>query len=247
VATGDDLLTPPRAAESTGAACPVPLASRSGTTLCGGTPSPRRPDTGLALAGRYRPGIDPTSTIPDRHGVPSDPPDDPSATRSTDSHLRVAVLADTHLRGGVDGLPARARAELDAADVVLHAGDIVERALLAELPEPWHAVLGNNDHGLAGTLPDRLELDLCGVRVAMVHDSGARTGRERRMRRWFPTADVVVFGHSHDPVDTEGIDGQRLFNPGSAVQRRRQPHRTMGVLVLGTGRVVDHRIVVVDD
>ena len=67
------------------------------------------------------------------------------------------------------------------------------------------------------------------------------------MRRWFPTADVVVFGHSHEPCSVEGVDGQLLFNPGSAVQRRRQPSRTMGVLELGDGRVLDHRIVVVDD
>jgi hypothetical protein len=108
---------------------------------------------------------------------------------------------------------------------------------------PVHAVLGNNDHDLVGTLPDRLELELGGVRVAMVHDSGARAGRERRMRRWFPDAQVVVFGHSHQPVDADGDGGQRLFNPGSAVQRRRQPHRTIGVLELHAGAVVGHEIV----
>jgi hypothetical protein len=104
-------------------------------------------------------------------------------------------------------------------------------------------VLGNNDHALAGALPDRLELELAGVRVAMVHDSGSRAGRERRMRRWFPAADVVVFGHSHEPVDSVGEDGQRLFNPGSAVQRRRQPRRTIGLLALAGGAVVGHEIV----
>ena len=179
--------------------------------------------------------------------TPTSTPRGSSAARHDGAPVQVAVIADTHLRSGVDGLPPRARAELDAADVVLHAGDVVDGALLAALPRPWHAVLGNNDVGLSGTLPERVELELGGVRVAMVHDSGARAGRERRMRRWFPTADVVVFGHSHDPVDAEGVDGQRLFNPGSAVQRRRQPHRTMGVLVLGEGRVLDHRIVVLDD
>jgi predicted phosphodiesterase len=76
----------------------------------------------------------------------------------------------------------------------------------------------------------------------MVHDSGARAGRERRMRRWFPGAQVVVFGHSHEPVDAEGVEGQRLFNPGSAVQRRRQPRRTVGVLELGGGRIVGHEV-----
>jgi predicted phosphodiesterase len=63
------------------------------------------------------------------------------------------------------------------------------------------------------------------------------------MRRRFPTADVVVFGHSHIPVDVEGIDGQRLFNPGSATERRRQAVHTYGRLVVEDGRLVDHAIV----
>ena len=134
--------------------------------------------------------------------------------------------------------------QVEACDAVLHAGDVVTADLLDALRarRPVHAVLGNNDHALLGVLPDRLELELGGVRVAMVHDSGARAGRERRMRRWFPGAQVVVFGHSHEPVDAEGVDGQRLFNPGSAVQRRRQPRRTVGVLELSGGRVVRHEI-----
>lgn len=134
--------------------------------------------------------------------------------------------------------------QVEACDAVVHAGDVVTADLLVALRarRPVHAVLGNNDHDLVGALPDRLELELGGVRVAMVHDSGARAGREPRMRRWFPDAQVVVFGHSHEPVDTEGVDGQRLFNPGSAVQRRRQPRRTIGVLELGSGRVVRHEI-----
>ena len=159
--------------------------------------------------------------------------------------VRLLVLADTHLRSDLSKLPTGVWEQVDACDAVLHAGDVVTGDLLDALRSrrPVHAVLGNNDTALAGTLPDRLELDLAGVRVAMVHDSGARAGRERRMRRWFPDADVVVFGHSHDPVDAEGEDGQRLFNPGSAVQRRRQPHRTIGVLELAGGAVVRHEII----
>jgi putative phosphoesterase len=159
--------------------------------------------------------------------------------------MRVLVLADTHLGADLGKLPPEVWDELDRSDVVLHAGDVVTPHLLGALSRraPVHAVLGNNDLALVGQLPDRLELELGGVRVGMVHDSGARAGRERRMQRWFPRADVVVFGHSHDPVDAEGEDGQRLFNPGSAVQRRRQPHRTIGLLELAAGRIVEHRIV----
>jgi putative phosphoesterase len=163
----------------------------------------------------------------------------------TDARLRLLVLADTHLRTDLSALPVEVWDHVEACDAVLHAGDVVTADLLEALRalRPVHAVLGNNDHALAGALPDRLELELAGVRLAMVHDSGARAGRERRMRRWFPGADVVVFGHSHEPVDALGEDGQRLFNPGSAVQRRRQPHRTIGLLALAGGAVVGHEIV----
>lgn len=161
------------------------------------------------------------------------------------SRLRLLVLADTHLRVDLSPLPRQVWDEIERCDAVLHAGDVVTGDLLDALRarRPVHAVLGNNDHALVGTLPDRLELELAGVRVAMVHDAGVRAGRERRMRRWFPDARVVVFGHSHEPVDAEGEDGQRLFNPGSAVQRRRQPRRTIGVLELAAGAVVAHEIV----
>lgn len=161
---------------------------------------------------------------------------------------RVAVLADTHLRGGADLLPPAVLAHLRTADVILHAGDVVGRPLLDDLAAiaPTHAVLGNNDHDLVGQLPDRLELELAGVRVAMVHDSGARKARPGRLRRWFPDADLVVFGHSHDPADEEGVDGQRLFNPGSPTQRRRQPHRSMGILDLADGQIIDRQIITID-
>jgi putative phosphoesterase len=161
------------------------------------------------------------------------------------SRVRALVLADTHLRGDLSPLPAAVWDAVEASDVVLHAGDVVTGDLLDALRRrrPVHAVLGNNDRELVGLLPDRLAVALGGVRLAMVHDSGARGGRERRLRRWFPEAGVVVFGHSHEPVDAEGVDGQRLFNPGSAVQRRRQPERTMGRLVLEDGAVVEHEIV----
>ena len=93
---------------------------------------------------------------------------------------------------------------------------------------PVHAVLGNNDHGLVGCLPERLELEIGGLRLAVVHDSGARVGRAGRLRRWFPQADLVVFGHSHQPVNELGEGGQRLFNPGSPTQRRQAPVATYG-------------------
>ena len=158
----------------------------------------------------------------------------------------VVTLADTHLRRGWKRrLPDAAYAELERADVILHAGDVLVGEVLEDLARfaPVHAVLGNNDAELVDALPEELQLTLDGVRVAMVHDSGPRAGRERRLRRRFPTADVVVFGHSHVPWDAPGEDGQWLHNPGSAVERRSQPHHTLGTLDLADGRRIASAIV----
>jgi putative phosphoesterase len=163
--------------------------------------------------------------------------------------MRGVVLAATHLRPGRDKrLPDAAYDELARADLILHAGDVVTRDLLDELGgfAPVRAVLGNNDIGLTGVVPEADAFDVDGVRVAMIHDSGPRAGRERRMKKRFPGAAVVVFGHSHIPWNDTGIDGQVLFNPGSAVDRRAQPHRTLGVLDLGDGRIRRRRIVELD-
>ncbi len=154
--------------------------------------------------------------------------------------MRVLVLSDTHLQAAtLDRLPPEVWALADAADVILHAGDVVDAALLDALAEraPTHAVLGNNDHGLGDRLPETLEIDLDGVAVAMVHDSGATAGRPARMQRRFPRADVVVFGHSHDPVVQRVDGGPVLLNPGSPTHRRRQPVHTVAELDLAGGVV----------
>jgi uncharacterized protein len=160
--------------------------------------------------------------------------------------MRAVVLSDTHLRAdAARRLPDVVYEALDSADVVLHCGDVVERTLLDDLANyaTVYAVLGNNDVTLRGTLPERLVVELGGVRVGMVHDSGPTKGRPARMRRAFPTCELVVFGHSHAPVDEPGIDGQWLLNPGSPTQRRRQLRPSFATLDLEGGGIADHRII----
>ena len=169
--------------------------------------------------------------------------------------LRVVVLADTHLHSrplgaetAIRRLPDSAWPHLRKADVILHAGDVLDEGILRELSElaPVHAVLGNNDRSLVGILPVVSLVELGGVRIGMIHDSGAAAGRARRLRRRFPDADVVVFGHSHAPVDEVGEDGQLLFNPGSPTQRRAQPVHSIGELRIVGGVVAKHRIIALD-
>ena len=154
------------------------------------------------------------------------------------ARVRAVVLADTHLRSGRPRrLPDPVYTALDQADVILHAGDVLDEAVLHELSgfAPTFAVLGNNDYQLAGLLPETRQLTLAGVPIAMIHDAGPRQGREGRMARRFPEARVVVFGHSHVPHWAAGRQGQWLLNPGSPTERRAQPHHTMARLELAGG------------
>ncbi|MFI9816549.1 metallophosphoesterase family protein [Saccharothrix variisporea] len=164
--------------------------------------------------------------------------------------MRVVVLADTHAPRRWKSCPPRVAEHLRDADLVLHAGDVCVPSVLDELAAfaPVVAVAGNNDGPdvVAWGAPEAVELDVDGLPVAMIHDSGQAKGRTARMRRRFPNARLVVFGHSHIPLDESG-DGVRIFNPGSPTDRRRQPHGTIGVLEVAAGELVSARIVPVTD
>jgi hypothetical protein len=160
--------------------------------------------------------------------------------------MRIAVLADTHSPRRWRTCPPAVAAHLENADAILHAGDVCLAVTLDELSQwaPVHVVLGNNDGPdvAAWGAPETLEVVLGGVPIAMIHDSGPAKGRAARMRHRFPTATLVVFGHSHIPWN-ETHGGQLLFNPGSATDRRRQPHGTIGELIIADGRLASARVI----
>jgi putative phosphoesterase len=138
-------------------------------------------------------------------------------------------------------LPAPVWAAVDAADVVIHAGDWVSLDLLNALEARARrlvGVFGNNDGpSLRARLPEVARVELAGVRFAVVHETGAAAGRERRCARAYPDVDVLVFGHSHIPWDTTADTGLRLLNPGSPTDRRRQPTFTWMTAEVAGGTV----------
>lgn len=157
--------------------------------------------------------------------------------------MRLLLLADTHLPRRARDLPAQVWAEVAAADLVVHAGDWVSAALLDRLEQRSAALLGcwgNNDGPeLRARLPEVARATVEGVRLAVVHETGASSGREARADRDHPDTDLLVFGHSHIPWDTVTPGGMRLLNPGSPTDRRRQPSCTYMTARLRDGAVLD--------
>jgi uncharacterized protein len=151
-----------------------------------------------------------------------------------------AVIADTHLPRGTRRLPDQCLRRIRAADLLIHAGDFSTASAYDEIaaigPE-LVAVHGNvDDAALRAKLPSQAVIDRAGVRIGLIHDAGPAHGRPARLRRAFPDADAVIFGHSHVPLrEREG--GFEIFNPGSPTERRRAPRRSMGLARIEAGRV----------
>jgi putative phosphoesterase len=153
----------------------------------------------------------------------------------------IAIIADTHLPRGERRLPESCLLRLRAADLLLHAGDISTAGVLGELAAlgpPVLAVHGNVDEpALHERLPAKLQAELGDVSLAMTHDAGPSKGRIARLRRRFPRADAVVFGHSHIPLHEADEGGFQIFNPGSPTDRRRQAEHTMGLARIERGTI----------
>jgi putative phosphoesterase len=154
--------------------------------------------------------------------------------------VQLAIISDTHMPKGSRALPPTCVERLRAADAILHAGDLVALdvlALLESLGPPVHAVHGNIDEPeVRIRLPAVRVVEAEGARIVMTHDGGPAQGRLARLRRRYPDADAVVFGHSHLPLH-EHADGFHVFNPGSPTERRRAPRHTMGLATALDGRL----------
>jgi putative phosphoesterase len=154
---------------------------------------------------------------------------------------RLLLLADTHLPKRAKDLPAEVWRAVEVADLVLHAGDWVDVALLDTLESRSRrlvGVAGNNDHGvLRERLPELATLEVEGLSFGVVHETGQASGRELRCEAQYPDLDVLVFGHSHIPWDTTSPGGLRLLNPGSPTDRRRQPFCTYMTATVADGEL----------
>ncbi len=155
--------------------------------------------------------------------------------------MRLAIISDTHMGPARrNRLPDRCEELIAGSDLLVHAGDVMTLEALAEIEAigpPVRAVAGNmDDWDLRERLPDTDEIDVDGATLAVVHDAGPAAGRLGRMRRRFPGADAVVFGHSHIPLHEREGDFQ-IFNPGSPTERRRAPSHSMGVAHVEDGRL----------
>jgi len=163
---------------------------------------------------------------------------------------RLVIVSDTHVPQRARAIPAPLWRAMEEADVVVHAGDWNGIALLDEIEARVArlvAVRGNNDGPeFDDRLPEVASIELDGIALAVLHDSGPAERREARMEARFPDADVLVFGHSHIPWDTTTPRGLRLLNPGSPTDKRRQPTGSYLLVTADEGVLRDVELVPIE-
>lgn len=157
--------------------------------------------------------------------------------------MKIGVISDTHLREPDERLLDIVRKHFREADLILHAGDLVDlRVLDAFGDKDVIAVCGNMDSPrVEGEIPPKRVLQIGRFRIGLIHGWGSPLDLEDRIRREFDNVDCIVYGHSHHPANhiREGI---LFFNPGTACERRHAVPNTIGILEVGedtiTGRII---------
>jgi uncharacterized protein len=160
--------------------------------------------------------------------------------------VKIGVISDTHLMGRHEKLQQIAETVFSDVDLVLHAGDLVDIAVLdAFAPKEVRAVFGNMDPpGVRDVLPEKLIWEIDGRRLALIHGWGPPSAIEKRLLDYVGPVDCLVYGHTHYPVN-EVWDGTLFFNPGSATDRRFAPHNTVGLL--DVSEEIVGKIIVLED
>ncbi len=156
--------------------------------------------------------------------------------------VKIGVLSDTHISGFDENLMRVIDDNFSDTDLIFHAGDLVDLHVLDMFGEKEvRAVCGNMDNARARReLPEQLIMDVGGFKIGLIHGWGAPDGMEKKLLNQLGRLDCIVFGHTHYPVNQK-IGGVYFFNPGSAVDKRFAPFRSIGILEVGneiTGRII---------
>lgn len=161
--------------------------------------------------------------------------------------MKIGVISDTHLRGPDDRLLAIVRKHFHDAGMILHAGDLVELAVLEAFGDrDVIAVCGNMDPPRVGEeIPYKRVIEVGRFRIGLIHGWGSPVGLEDRLLLEFERVDCIVYGHSHCPANRVR-DGILFFNPGSACDRRHASSTSVGLLEVGPD-AIEGRIIAVDE
>lgn len=153
--------------------------------------------------------------------------------------MRILVLADTHVPRTMPDLPQAVYDEIPHVDMIIHAGDFVEKDIFNKLKalKPIKAVYGNMDSTDIHHLISPKEVIQVGkFKIGIIHGHGAPRDMIETVRGEFGDVDAIIFGHSHVPVNMVK-NGVLFFNPGSPTDKIFAPSNSYGILEISDDKI----------
>jgi uncharacterized protein len=144
-------------------------------------------------------------------------------------NMKIGILSDTHLTHITEDFKETTKRVFDGVDMIIHAGDMTGISVFNYLSN-WElkAVRGNmDDFDLYNLLPEKRIENIMGKNIGIIHGKGPPSGIENLVLREFQNVDLIIFGHSHIPLEAKK-EGTLLFNPGS-YRRSYSYHGTVGI------------------
>jgi uncharacterized protein len=157
--------------------------------------------------------------------------------------MRIGVLSDTHIHRVSRDFRDLLDHHFSQVDVLFHAGDYTSPVVVEFLSSKnFHGVYGNMDPlGIRAVLPEKKIVELGGFRFGLIHGWGSSAGLEEKVLGQFTDVDVIVYGHSHKPMN-DVVQGVLLFNPGTASGYSSYGVHSIGILECGDmvkGEIID--------
>ncbi len=158
--------------------------------------------------------------------------------------MKIFVLSDTHIPRTANDLPFKLYEEIQKCDLIIHAGDIVEKSFYDKLKniKDIKAVYGNMDSTeLKNVLQQKEIINAGKFKIGLIHGWGSPDRVEENIRKEFKDVDVIIYGHTHIPKN-EIVDGVLFFNPGSPTDKTFAPCNSYGILKIGdsiSGEIIE--------
>ena len=146
--------------------------------------------------------------------------------------MKIGVISDTHIPANAEEIPRKILEDFKGVELILHAGDLVELYVLDTLKEiaEVKVVFGNMDTPrVRKALPQKEIIEIKNFKIGLVHGWGAPDQLREVVRKEFRDVDVIVYGHSHSPLN-ESIEDVLFFNPGSPTDKVFAPYNSYGIL-----------------
>jgi uncharacterized protein len=139
--------------------------------------------------------------------------------------MKIGIISDTHINKHPKKILEIIDKHLNGVDMIIHAGDYKTAKVVNLLRQykNFIGVYGNVDERPVRDILNEKELvEVMGYKIGVYHGHGEnKTTLDRAYEKFeADRVDIIIFGHSHQPI-IKTLGKVLMLNPGSLTSKRR--------------------------